>query len=524
MANYVESFASKLDWAMPFQRTGKFPLDRTDLFSSYDDAVKYAAGNVENPDSRGLCGTSYVGQIITVFENDTVTVYKINANRTLEIVGKPYELTAATAEKLGGIKVGAGLAISEDGTLSATGGGTADAVDWANVIGKPDLVQGNLFLHGAASISGLKSEVVAGITAGKLALNGVYQSSLTVEGTVYKATIIINSAELPIIFLYKGNEAWITTAVKDGNGNYSEEIFAITNKALTAEDLTALHAVIDANYVHTDNNFTTALLEKLNGIATGAQKNVQADWNETDETSDAFIKNKPTALSAFVNDKNFVDSTVENLVNYYKKTEIDDLLSGISTLDILVVDALPTENISKTTIYLVLKPSDESENQNVYEEYIWVESKNSWEVIGDTVINLSNYLQKDGDASNTTVSFTVPGERVIPTSGATLAVLIGTVIRYLSDLATVAFTGSYNDLVDKPEITVLHRAVQTISAGQTEVTFNGLSNIVSVFAQDASTHEAVILNWTDDGEGALVCTLGNAHSNDIKITVFYVVE
>ena len=32
MANYKENFASKLDWAMPFQRTGAFPLDRSNLF------------------------------------------------------------------------------------------------------------------------------------------------------------------------------------------------------------------------------------------------------------------------------------------------------------------------------------------------------------------------------------------------------------------------------------------------------------------------------------------------------------
>ena len=77
MANYTENFNSKLDWAMPFQRTGAFPIDRTSLFSSYADAVKYAAGNPNDPDSRGLCGSSYVGQTITVFENDTVEKYDI---------------------------------------------------------------------------------------------------------------------------------------------------------------------------------------------------------------------------------------------------------------------------------------------------------------------------------------------------------------------------------------------------------------------------------------------------------------
>lgn len=51
--------------------------------------------------------------------------------------------------------------------------------------------------------------------------------------------------------------------------------------------------VSDANYVHTDNNFTTTLKDKLTGIASGAEVNVQADWNVTDSSSDAYIKNKP---------------------------------------------------------------------------------------------------------------------------------------------------------------------------------------------------------------------------------------
>lgn len=42
------------------------------------------------------------------------------------------------------------------------------------------------------------------------------------------------------------------------------------------------------------NDFTNAYKNKLDGIATGAEVNVQADWNQTDNTADDFIKNKPT--------------------------------------------------------------------------------------------------------------------------------------------------------------------------------------------------------------------------------------
>lgn len=52
-----------------------------------------------------------------------------------------------------------------------------------------------------------------------------------------------------------------------------------------------------------------AIIDKLEGIATGAEVNVQSDWNVTNTSSDAFIKNKPTIptkTSQLTNDSNFV--------------------------------------------------------------------------------------------------------------------------------------------------------------------------------------------------------------------------
>lgn len=66
--------------------------------------------------------------------------------------------------------------------------------------------------------------------------------------------------------------------------------------------------VSDSSYVHTDNNYTTTEKNKLNGIAAGAEVNVQSDWNVTSTSSDAFIKNKPTIpskTSDLTNDSNF---------------------------------------------------------------------------------------------------------------------------------------------------------------------------------------------------------------------------
>ena len=108
----------------------------------------------------------------------------------------------------------------------------------------------------------------------------------------------------------------------------------------------------DANYVHTDNNFTTALKDKLNGIAAGAEVNVQSDWDVTDTSSDAFIKNKPaiptktsdltndsgfitsaalpTKTSDLTNDSGFITNQVNNLANYYDQTAINSMFNALS--------------------------------------------------------------------------------------------------------------------------------------------------------------------------------------------------
>ena len=94
----------------------------------------------------------------------------------------------------------------------------------------------------------------------------------------------------------KKNVVLQTLGFKNGN---NEEVFRYVTAVVHATEGTALSSfvrvspVFDANYVHTDTNFTQAEKDKLLGIEEGAEVNVQADWNETSETSDAFIKNKP---------------------------------------------------------------------------------------------------------------------------------------------------------------------------------------------------------------------------------------
>lgn len=88
-----------------------------------------------------------------------------------------YNLPVASATTLGGVKVGAGLTIS-DGTLSATGGGTADAVEWDNVLNKPTKV--SQFTNDAGYQN--SSQVESAITSKGYQTSAQVDSAITAKG------------------------------------------------------------------------------------------------------------------------------------------------------------------------------------------------------------------------------------------------------------------------------------------------------------------------------------------------------
>lgn len=103
----------------------------------------------------------------------------------------------------------------------------------------------------------------------------------------------------------------------------------------------------------------------------------------------------PTKTSDLENDSGFITNTVNDLTNYYLKsetytqTEVNNLIGQIKTISIEVVDTLPTTG-EDNKIYLVPK---EGSTGDVYNEYIWV--NNTWELIGSTQVDLTGYATQD---------------------------------------------------------------------------------------------------------------------------------
>lgn len=60
------------------------------------------------------------------------------------------------------------------------------------------------------------------------------------------------------------------------------------------------------------------------------------------------------------------------------------------------------------------------------------------------------YLQKTGNASKVKNTFSRYSSRTLPASGEALDVTLGKILRYLSDLVTVAFDGEYRNIKHKP--------------------------------------------------------------------------
>ena len=107
--------------------------------------------------------------------------------------------------------------------------------------------------------------------------------------------------------------------------------------------------------------------------------------------------NVPTKLSELENDTGFITNTVNNLVNYYlktevyKKDEVNNLINNLTSFSAVIVTSLPTQDISTTTIYLIAN-TEQAEN-NYYDEYLYINS--AWEKIGTTQTKLDNYFTKD---------------------------------------------------------------------------------------------------------------------------------
>ena len=90
---------------------------------------------------------------------------------------------------------------------------------------------------------------------------------------------------------------------------------------------------------------------------------------------------------------NFAAQVLNDFTNYYTKTQIDELIEDISSIDIVVVQSV-SEITEPDHIYLVPKDNTSEDLPNSFYEYIYITGHGP-ELIGSTDIDLSDYYKKD---------------------------------------------------------------------------------------------------------------------------------
>ena len=277
-----------------------------------------------------------------------------------------YVLPVATATQLGGIKVGAGLVIS-NGVLSVTGGGTADAVEWKNVLNTPTTLAG----YGITD---------ARINSGTITLGGNSIVPLTASSNLDATKLV-------------GNVPSATKAIQDGNGDVIVDTYAkktdipslsgyatqkwvqnqgyLTQHQSLAEYALKTEIPIVPNKVSAFENDAGYLTshQSLKDYATKSWVQNQGYLTQHQDISGLATKLElqtvedkiptiPTKVSAFENDVGYLTQH-QSLANYALKSELPKNVSDLTNdAKYITASGAPVQSVNGKTGAVVLNATD----------------------------------------------------------------------------------------------------------------------------------------------------------------------
>lgn len=183
---------------------------------------KYFYTEQEDEPSSATISSVYIKTTDKIIRRVSFANFKSALN-----IPSAYTLPTASSTTLGGIKVGAGLSIS-NGVLSANGGGTADSVAWANVTGKPTWI--------ATTKPTYRLDEIASST----------------NQTVDASTTPVSRKK--IVYVGKSGNGWISAValgIRNVNGSYGPAVLSLGTKDTPSDT-----AAIDDGWV--DYQFQTS--------------------------------------------------------------------------------------------------------------------------------------------------------------------------------------------------------------------------------------------------------------------------
>ena len=279
-------------------------------------------------------------------------------------------------------------------------------------------------------------------------------------------------------------------------------------KVLSTDGLTKLIELIKGAFISVDDTVSTNSVT-LATVATSGSYNdlsnkptipdeqVQSDWNVTNTSSKAYIKNKPTIPTAITIDTALSTTSTNPVQNKVITTELNKKIEGISSSDV--------------TTALGYTPYNNS-NPSGYQA------------------NKIETIKVNGTAQTITskaVNITVPTNNNQLTNGAGYITNSALTPYALSeDLATVATSGSYNDLSNKPTIPAAQvNADWNATSGKAQIlnkpTIPTVPTNVSAFTNDAGYTTNVgtvtsVNNTQPDANGNVTISVTGGANTDLS--------
>lgn len=294
----------------------------------------------------------------------------------------------ASVDNYDDTEIRAELANKADITAIPTVDVTKSYVD-AELVKKADTDHTHTTVNGHTVESDVPENAV--FTDTVLEINDADVSKTTVWSSDKVASEIasaIAGGEVDLSAYQKKNDTGLCTMAQDIVGAINEVKEAVDSKVNYDDTVVKADIAELKTKAHTHAN-----AEVLNSITS---ENIQS-WNNKSEFDGNYntLTNKPTLpvkLSDLINDSGYITNIVDDLLNYYKKSdtyskeEIAELIGNINKLTSEIVESLPIENISTSTIYLI-KDGD----TNNYKQYMYISG--AWAQLSDTNIDLSGYAK-----------------------------------------------------------------------------------------------------------------------------------
>lgn len=302
--------------------------------------------------------------------------------------------------------------------------------------------------------------------------------------------------------LLNGKVSTGTLATVATSGSYND----LTNKP----DLSTKQDVLVSGVnIKTINSQSLLGEGNINIEGGGGGTQVQSNWAETDTTSMAFIQNKPTNVSSFVNDANyltqhqsltdvFADVAYDSAnarINFYGKgdTQHTNVLAYVDASDFVVDGMVEDVRIENGNLVIDFNTDSGITDISIPLTDIFDPSNYYTKTEVDTALatkaNASSLatVATSGSYNDLTDKPTIPGQ-VNADWNASSGVAQ---ILNKPTLATVATSGSYNDLSDKPVIPAGVTVDQTLDTSST----NAIANSAVALALNNKVENSALNNY-----------------------------